>query len=749
MKVSIVQSKIEQANQLEELFSQRGDGVSVFSNAADFFNDLSTTPPDLVVLDLHSPEGFIQKALKEIQQNHAKTKLLVTSWQFELNRELEIKKYGSIVILRAPLTRSRLEHAINHLDNVGAEIKIAHKAIRAALPKVKTPIQLKIIIPYLLLSLLLVIGAGYFVSRVALDTIEDRFVNNLIEMGRLASAWMVEEENQRIESLRLIANTEGLAWAIQNENAEELRELTYGIALNTQEESIVILDHQGQAILSLHHIKNGDRQDYEFSKGDPSFADLALFQNIILGRVDTFGNKYADLINTPRGDYIYIAGPILNNENQLAGVALVGRSLSNLVFGIRTSLLGEQNTFANITVYALDGKHRASTLLDPSQVSISAEVASTILERQSQESLMRTLVVSDIDYREILGPWEVRNGIDLGLMGIALAEHFLIRPNLVTQLQIFIIATLSVIMVIAIGFYVAGRITGPLTKVVAAASHISQGRWDISVEPQSQDELGFLAHAFNYMTSHLREGEIYRDLLGRTITPQIRDQLRSGIRSGQLKLVGQNTVATVMITDIRDFTIMSEGKSPTTILNWLDQYFGELVPIITNYGGFVHEFAGDSLKAVFGVLPQNLSAQESAYQACQASIEMIHAIHVMNARRKEHGEPPLKTGIGINTGVVAAGGMGSLDRLHYAIIGDTVNITQRIEGLTKCFDQTVALLGYETYAFLGALQKDFQFELMGSQQLKGVHEPLDVYRLLPRIQQPFIDIDDRKVSAFS
>lgn len=95
------------------------------------------------------------------------------------------------------------------------------------------------------------------------------------------------------------------------------------------------------------------------------------------------------------------------------------------------------------------------------------------------------------------------------------------------------------------------------------------------------------------------------------------------------------------------------------------------------------------------------------------------------------------TGIGVNTGEVAAGGMGTADRLHYAVIGDTVNVTQRIEDLTRELGETSAIVSQDTYEALGVYREDFMFAPMGDHLFKGKSEPIMVYRLLPvRIEAP-------------
>jgi adenylate cyclase len=229
----------------------------------------------------------------------------------------------------------------------------------------------------------------------------------------------------------------------------------------------------------------------------------------------------------------------------------------------------------------------------------------------------------------------------------------------------------------------------------------------------------------------LQEGSIYRDLLGRTVSPEVREQLRQTFNSGNLRLEGQEAIATVLITDIRGFTTLSEPTDPAKVFRWLNEYFGALVPIITANGGVVNKFDGDAMLAFFGILPRMLYPHQSALAGCTAAAEILKAINDLNARRVERGDPPLATGIGINTGVVTAGGLGSSDRVHYTIIGDTVNTAQRLEGLTRqLLDSSGVLVGQVTYQALAEQRSVFRFEPMGLHAVKGRQEQVEVYRLL-------------------
>jgi adenylate cyclase len=234
------------------------------------------------------------------------------------------------------------------------------------------------------------------------------------------------------------------------------------------------------------------------------------------------------------------------------------------------------------------------------------------------------------------------------------------------------------------------------------------------------------------MVVGLQEGSIYRDLLGRTVSPEVREQLRQTFTSGNLRLEGQEAVATVMVSNIRGFTTLAEKADPATVFHWLNEYFREMVPIITANNGVVNKFDGDAMLAFFGILPRLVSPNQSAYAACQTAVQVLSVIERLNLQRVERGEPPLSTGIGINTGMVTAGGLGTSDRLHYTIIGDSVNAAQRLEGLTRqLFNISGAVISQSTYTALGDYRECFRLEPLGPYVVKGRAEQLQIYRLLP------------------
>jgi len=714
---------------LSDFFIQRGDQVQQVASPAEVSSTLEQSCPELVVIDLHQ-EGW-QRLLSQVRTCSPNARLLLTSNYPDLPRELEAKELGAQVFLRKPFTPFWIERALERLEREPTPATPSTTALQKILHKVDLPVRAKLTLPYALLALIFALAAAYVVSRIALESVEERFTRQLIDMGKVTADWMVQQENRQLETLRLLANTQGLPEAVVAGDAERLREMVLPIAVNYQEkavEAIEILDTTGKSVLSLRHRRGGNIEDFVASRGETVYREWDFVQPVLNHQTDRSGDKYAGLARAPWGDYFCVAGPILDDTNRQVGVLIVGRSLPTLVRQIR------QDTLAHITLYDFDGKLIASTFVSPvpEQYALAPDLVVTILNNQAQSSLIRNLTVGSSNYSEIMGVWQARRHTNLGIFGASLIQTFLVQPSQATLVQVFLLVTVAFLLIIGIGVYLANRITRPLLQVVNASEEVAQGNLDVTVRPVGNDEVAVLSQAFNLMVSRLREGAIYRDLLGRTVSPEVREQLRQHIASGDLRLEGQEEIATVLFADVRGFTTVSEEEKPTTILVWLNEYFSQLVPIITAHGGVVNKFDGDAILAFFGILPNPLTPQDSAYRACQTAQEMLLAIQRFNEERHERGAPLLETGISINTGPVTAGGLGAADRLHYTIIGDTVNAAHRLQSITRNFGESGIVISHHTLFALRERHKEFCLEPLGPQMLRGKVEQLLAYRLRPR-----------------
>jgi len=378
------------------------------------------------------------------------------------------------------------------------------------LPRVKVALRTKITLPFLILAVFLAIGSAYVVTQIVFDTIDERFKNQLIESGKLASEGMVRQETNLLKSLRLLSHAVGVAEAIEAGDTQRLGALAYGITANQQEEIVEFLDTHGQLVLSMRHQSGGSAVDYDFSaEGGGAYQELPFVRKVLDRQVDALGDKYSGVARVAGEDIFYVAGPVYDQQEGFAGVALVGRTLSTLLDQIH------KETFAQVTLYDRDGLPVTSTLIEP--VILGSQQALVVLDMQDISSLQRNLGdqrelnVSHIDYDEILGAWEGRGGEDLGVIGIALPRAFLVMASRATRIQITILVSLALFLVIVLGVNIANIITRPLSNLVQASSEVAQGNLEVQLEPKGHDEVSVLTQSFNQMVSSLYQSKM--DLL--------------------------------------------------------------------------------------------------------------------------------------------------------------------------------------------------------------------------------------------
>jgi adenylate cyclase len=327
----------------------------------------------------------------------------------------------------------------------------------------------------------------------------------------------------------------------------------------------------------------------------------------------------------------------------------------------------------------------------------------------------------------------VRQGTEnLGVLGVSLLR-VPVEGSTEDSLPVVLrFGALALALIVLIGLLLSNSITKRLGDLVRASAEIASGDLDAHVNERGTDEIGVLSVTFNRMVEGLREGSIYRDLLGRTVTPEVREQLRTSFSDGALILKGRSSEATILFADFRGYTSMAEVLEPADVMKTLNDYFAGVVPIISLHGGVVNKFDGDAVMAFFGILPKYLPARVSALQATHAGLEMLEHIRKVNKERTEGGKQAFKMGIGISTGTVIAGGLGSEDRVHYTVVGDTVNIAQRIQQITRNLGGTALVISDPTYRKLGPVRHQFRFGRKGLAHLKGKQQEVLVHEVLGR-----------------
>ncbi len=211
-----------------------------------------------------------------------------------------------------------------------------------------------------------------------------------------------------------------------------------------------------------------------------------------------------------------------------------------------------------------------------------------------------------------------------------------------------------------------------------------------------------------------------RSTMARYMSKEVADQL---LEAGEEALVGKDQQVSVLFSDVRGFTTIAEATSARETVAMLNEYFTEMVDVIFEHGGILDKYIGDAMMALFGA---PFTGPNDAANAVAAANRMMSSLAKLNARRAERGGKPLDIGLGINTGDVVVGNIGSTKRLEYTVIGDSVNLASRLEGANK-FYRTKILFSEFTMQHLGNPEWMREIDTI---RVKGKDEPVCIYEAL-------------------
>jgi class 3 adenylate cyclase len=293
--------------------------------------------------------------------------------------------------------------------------------------------------------------------------------------------------------------------------------------------------------------------------------------------------------------------------------------------------------------------------------------------------------------------------------------------NLYVALAFLII--INLVSIIALTSLLSASILAPLQRLQNAMQKVSQNDLTAQVLIDSNDELGYVSERFNEMVLGLRQTEMLRNLLNLYISPEV---ARAALAEGGAQLGGTVVQSSVLFSDIRGFTSLSEQLPPQELISLLNRYMSRMVDVVITNGGIVNKFGGDSLLAVFGT-PLN-PAEDHAARAVKTALAMQTALQDFNAGQAQSGAVTLTIGIGIATGAVVAGNIGGEGRIEYTVIGDTVNLASRLQSLTKELGRDI-LLSHAT-AEQAASHLSFAAEPLPPLSVRGKAEPVKVFSIL-------------------
>jgi len=292
-----------------------------------------------------------------------------------------------------------------------------------------------------------------------------------------------------------------------------------------------------------------------------------------------------------------------------------------------------------------------------------------------------------------------------------------IMDSLAWELGFIGLDLLAIVLIMA--YFLSKSILVPLREMKTAIKAVENNHLDTRVKILSNDEFGEVAEGFNLMIKSLKESQTARESFGKYVCKEIRDEIIAGNPS----LGGEMKRATLLFSDLRNFTGLVEKNHPKQVVEIINQYFNEMTLAIKENKGLVLQYVGDEIEAAFGV---PVGFDDHPELAVKAALEMRSRLESLNTKLVQDGFEPLAHGIGIHSGAVLAGNIGSQALMSYALVGDTVNAASRIEGLTKNYGCDI-ILSQTTYNLLTESYKTVQ---LAPVKVKGKEDELIIYKLL-------------------
>lgn len=429
---------------------------------------------------------------------------------------------------------------------------------------------------------------------------------------------------------------------------------------------------------------------------------------------------------------LYLFTVNLQNQQLFRQTLLVGRvSLNYFVNNARILLLEENNDLRLNTliteasavegiVYAiiLDQNRIIKAHTDHTRIGETFEMAAIPRSGIQEENfsyydyvsaagehilnLSRTVVMKD----KALG--EVHVGISLDFIDLSIRE--INRSILLISLAI-----IGLGLVLAVFYSI--RFSRPLTRLVEAFGEISKGNYRHKIDETRNDELGNLARSFNSMSRELWVKSMMQRSFDKYVGTEVLELIMNDPTSDWLK--GKRRSATVLFTDVRGFTSYSEPREPEKIVERLNEYFEIATEVINRYGGYVDKFVGDAVMGVFGV---PFPCDDHVERAIRAALSMQR--NFLERSRLRENSFLDKIGISINSGMVLSGNIGSQRKMEYTVIGDTVNVASRLNGLAGPGEVIISRAIYEP------LKDRLEVTPLEPQHIKGKLCPVEVFRVL-------------------
>ena len=471
-------------------------------------------------------------------------------------------------------------------------------------------LQTELIVPYIILTILIAMAGTYVITRLVTSSIRERFDNQIFGASGVAADSVVRQEQKNLAALRLLVFTDGIAQALAQRNATDLQNRLLPLVLNSHIEAVTAVDAGGQELLTLAY--DPAIKQYVSSSGT-DFSKVELVTNALRGQADTVGDKFAGLLTTAQGSYLFTSAPVRDANEQIVGALLIGTRLSTLVSDLQT-----QSFAQGIVVLDRQGKLSATTLAEPEAGYAVLELTNGIVPTTTQD-----LQLYGRSYQIAYTPLIIRQQT-IGTLGVVLASNFLVNTEATSRDTFSLIFAVVTVAVVVLGYILSRSIARPILRLRALSQAVAAGDLNQETRLSRSDEIGELAVAFDAMTQHLRErtaeaARLYAETVQRNkeladINVRLQSAQQQLIQSEKLAAVGQLTAG-----------IVHDVKNPLTVIKGLAESLQEEtgfdagtqkdLSLICESATKANQIVGDLLKF------SRQSTPEMQYQDFKATVE--------------------------------------------------------------------------------------------------------------------------------
>ena len=267
-------------------------------------------------------------------------------------------------------------------------------------------------------------------------------------------------------------------------------------------------------------------------------------------------------------------------------------------------------------------------------------------------------------------------GLKVGYVMLTIDQSSMIDARRNTILTVVMVTSIMVLFGMVVAIYLSKWMTRPIDDIISAGRAISEGHYDFKLKERRNDELGFLMDSMNSMGKGLLQKKQVEEVFSRYVSPQVAKQAIKDLDYVEtVKLGGQHIDASVLFADIVGFTSLSERLPAEEVSNLLNYYFSLIDKAVSHCNGYIDKYMGDCAMIVFGV---PYETEGHRYDSLCCAWMILRLVERINLERIERGLEVVEFRIGVNSGTMLAGNVGSADRMEYTVVGDTVNLASRL-----------------------------------------------------------------------